>query len=341
MFQIAINAVSVLFSKFFTAADAATILKAIPSSARKVLFVDTGATPHLAATVRSLVERGVDVYIRDHHAGEGRNPESADVVEEILGSNARIVDRETAPGCATMVGLGEFSSADTVIIADPDYDGLVAAMKAAGVTYEGMEGDAEIFDVRPEQSAETLTELGWTAVRALATLPPFDKGRPEVSENAKRDLFAAFIGAVSGDAEAREGLERRVAVYEAGVTEAERLLSEKVTQPCNGLALVDSVGAGRPDLTTLTRGMEAEGVKVTVLRKDFGPIAGEPGGHGVQYSLAVVRQYQGEIDLRDLVPEGTETSPQSGILSNVPFLLHCSEGIWSGMILPALESRLA
>ena len=339
MIQTTINQTPVFFSKFFSANDTTAVLEAIPADAKKVLFVDTGATPDLATTIQSLVEKGISVTIRDHHKGEGRNPEAADAIVQILGSNAHIVDRKTAPGCATLIELGEFTDVDA-IVADPDYDGLVAAMKACGVSYEGMDDDAEIFDVRPKQSAETLTELGWTAVRALATLPPFNKERPEVSENAKRDLFEAFIKAASGDTEARQNLEGRVAAYEAGVAEAKRLLAEKMSKPCTGVVLIDSVGAERSDLNTLTRGMESEGAIVTAVRKDFGPIAGKPGGHGTQYSLAVVRKHQEELDLRDLVPEGTETSPQAGLLSNVAFLLHCSEKVWNETIIPALESRL-
>ena len=338
MFQIKVNGVLVVFSKFFSAADASIVMKAIPVGTSRVLFVDTGVTPDLAATIKSLVEKGINVMICDHHKGEGRNPEAAETIEQILGSNAKIVDRKTAPGCAALIRLGEF--ADAVIIADPDYDGLVAAMKAAGVSYEGMGEDAEVFDIRPKQSAETLTAIGWTAVRALSTLPPFNKEKPEISENAKKQLFERFVAAASGDSAARGELEKAVAEYEAGVAEAERLLAEKMSVPCKGVTLVDSVGAARSDLNTLTKGMEKDGVVVTVVRKDFGPIAGKPGGHGVQYSLAVVQKHQAELDLRTLVPAGTETSPQAGLLSNVAFLLHCSESVWNAIILPALKSRL-
>jgi hypothetical protein len=339
MIQTTINTTTVFFSKFFSANDSNAVLEAIPANAKKVLFVDTGATPDLAATIKSLVEKGVNVTIRDHHKREGRNPEAADTIEQILGDNAKIVDRKTAPGCATLIEFGEFSDYD-VIVADPDYDGLVAAMKACGVSYEGMDDDAELFDVRPKQSADTLTELGWTAVRALATLPPFNKERPEISENAKKQLFERFVAAAQGDQDERGELEKAVAAYEAGVAEAKRLLAEKMSKPCTGVVHIDSVGAERSDLNTLTRGMESEGAKVTVVRKDFGPIAGKPGGHGTQYSLAVVRKHQDEIDLRTLVPEGMETSPQAGLLSNVAFLLHCSEDVWNSTILPALESHL-
>ncbi|MDF1497240.1 MAG: hypothetical protein P1P90_04220 [Patescibacteria group bacterium] len=335
MFSFSIATTPALFTKFFAAVDREATLAAIPSDTRRVLFVDTPSTPELAETVKALVELGVEVHVRDHHRGEGRNPEAAEAVEAVLGGNARIVDRKTSPGCAVLVELGEFTGEGTVIVADPDLDGLTASMKAAGVSYEGLEQDAEIFDVRPKQSAETLTPLGWTVVRALSTLPSFNPQRPEIAENAKAELFQSFVKAASGDAEARAGLEAKVAAYEAGVAEAKRL-AEGITSPCAQVSFVDTCGAPRHDLNTLTQAMEATGCKVTVVRKDAGPIAA---AHRVQYSLAVVRKHQEEIDLRNLVPEGSESSPKAGIISNTSFLLHCSEKVWEEVILPALRVR--
>lgn len=340
MFQHEIGGIVAIFSKFFSLADGDAVEAAIPEGTQRAVFVDTGATPVLAEMISALTERGIVVVVRDHHRGEGRTPEAAEQIEAVLGGNARIVTRDEAPACAGLIELGEFAEEGTVIVADPDLDGLTAAMKAAGVAYDGMDADAEVFDVRPKQSAETLTPLGWTAVRALSTLPSFNRERPEVSGNAKRDLFARFVAASQGDENARGELESAVAAYEAGVAEAERLLVEKMSQLCNGVVLVDSVGADRSDLNTLTRGMEANGAIVTVVRKDFGPIASKPGGEGVQYSLAVVRDHQSELDIREVVPEGMESSPEAGLLSNTSFLLHCSEGVWKETILPALRGRL-
>lgn len=338
MFQIKIASTVALFSKFFASADREVVLAAVPEGTQRAVFVDTGVTPVLAETIRSLSDRGVEVHIRDHHRGEGRNPEAAEAIEALLSERAKIVTRASAPACAGLISVGEFASEGTVIIADPDLDGLTAAMQAAGIAYDGMLADADVFDVRPKQSAETLTQLGWTAVRSLATLPAFDKDRPQVSENAKAELFGAFVAAASGDIAAREGLETRVAAYEAGVAEAERLLAEKVSQPCGSVVLVDTVGAKRSDLNTLSQGMERLGAKVTVVKKSEGPIAKEHGG--IQISLAVVQKYQDEIDLRTLVPTGTATGVPAGLLSNVPFLLHCSEEVWAKTILPALAAKL-
>lgn len=337
MFTLIIAKTLVLASKFFTASDRESVLAAIPQGTRRVVFLDTGVTPVLADTIRVLVERGTEVVIRDHHRGEGRNPEAAEQIETILGDKARIVERKAYPACASLIELGEFAQDGTVIVADPDLDGLTAAMQAAGVSYDGMLSDADVFDVRPRQSASTLTPLGWTAVRSLSTLPAFDTSRPDVSEKAKAELFGAVVAAASGDIVAREGLETRVATYEAGVTEAQRLLAEKVSRPCPGVCLVDTMGAKRSDLNTLSQGMEKLGARVTVVRKGEGPIAKEHGG--IQISLAVVQKYQGEIDLRTLVPEGMPTGVPAGLLSNTSFLLHCSEKVWNETILPALAAK--
>jgi len=331
-----ISSVPVIFAKFFASSDREEVLAAIPAEVKCVLFVDTPSTPELAETVKILADLGVDCHVRDHHRGEGRNPEAVELVEAVLGEKARIVKRIEAPGCASLVEAGEFSEEGTVIVADPDLDGLVSAMKAVGVVYNGLEEDADVFDVRPRQSAETLTPLGWTMVRALSTLPPFDPQRPEVARSAKMELFKSFVEAASGNAQARKGLEDRVALYEANVAEAKRL-ADQISLPCPQVAYVDTCGAQKYDLNTLTQAMEAKGVKVTVVRKGFGPIASLHGG--VQVSLAVVKKHQQEVDLRSLVPAGSESSPEAGIISNTSFLLHVSEKVWEEVILPALCLR--
>lgn len=336
MFSFNVNCTAVIFSKFFNPADRDAVLAAIPAGTTKVVFLDTGATSTLAETISMVSERGIEVSIRDHHRGEGRMPEAAESIEKLLGDRAKIVTRASSPACAGLIETGEFASEATVIVADPDLDGLTAAMKAAGVVYEGLDSDADVFDVRPKQSAETLTALGWTACRSLATLPAFDAARPDVSEKAKSELFESFVKAASGDTAAREGLETRVATYEAGVAEAQRLLAEKVSQPCERVLLADTVGAKRSDLNTLSGGMEKRGAIVTVVRKSEGPIAK---AYGIQISLAVAQAHQKELDLRTLVPQGMETGVPAGLLSNVPFLLHCSEGVWEQTILPALTAK--
>ena len=228
-------------------------------------------------------------------------------------------------------------------MADSDPDGLLGAMKAAGIIYEGMDADADVLDGgRAGQTAEKLTPNAWLLARAMSTLPPFDANRPQVSEDAKAKLFGDFVLVVQGDTEARGRLEKGVEVYEAGVREAQRL-AETVEDILPGVLFVDLTASPRFDLGTLAAAMEARsGAKVTVQRKSAGPIAKACGG--VQYSLAVAKSHQvteknpGGINLQELLPDGFASSPEAGIISNTTFLLHVSEAVWNEVILPGLRA---
>lgn len=350
MFQFKINGVLVIFSKFFSVGDREAVVAAVQAAGpRRVVFVDTAATDELVNTVETLVAHGFEVVVRDHHDEPNPgNPRAAAVaaaaarVRELVGGNAVISDRGKNPACSSLIEIGEFAAADggAVIVADNDADGLTAAMKGCGIFYPALDGDAAILDgQRAGQTAETLSPLAMLLVKGLATLPPFDANRPQFSEDAKGKLFAEFVAAVSGDAQALENLGRKVEEYEAGVRQAERL-AETVTDLAPGVAFVDVASSPRFDLGTLAAKMDSRsGCKVTVQRKDSGPIAGKHGG--IQVSLAVVKAFQGEINLQELLPSGFVSSPESGIISNTSFLLHLSETIWNDVVRPALLAKVA
>ncbi|PIQ67369.1 hypothetical protein CO173_04070 [Candidatus Uhrbacteria bacterium CG_4_9_14_3_um_filter_41_35] len=347
MFKILIAATPVLFSKFFTVADREAVLAAIPKGTRRVVFVDNPATAHLIATVESLVSKGIVVIVRDHHdVLNPRNPREKEIanaanrVRELVGVNALISNRQANPACSGLIQVGEFAGKGTVIVADPDPDGLTAAMKASGLVYEGLDTDAATLDgARSEQTAERLTPIALLLVKGLGSLPPFDVNRPQLSEDAKSKLFQEFVAAASGDKVALDGLNLKVEAYEAGVKVAEGIASE-ASEPAPGVVMVNAAGKPRHDLTTLTQRMEScTGCRVTVVRKDSGPIAAKHGG--VQYSLAVVKAVQAEINLQELLTPGFTSSPESGIISNTSFLLHVSQEVWESQVLPALRARFA
>jgi hypothetical protein len=346
MFNIEINGTTVNFTKFFSTADQDNVLAAVEGAAR-VVFIDTPSTPHLVATIETLISRGIVVVVRDHHdVPDPRNPreqeiaDAANEVRSLVGSNATISDRVTQAACSGLIEVGEFNGEGTVIVADPDPDGLTAAMKALGVVYDGLDADAAVLDgARSEQTADRLTPIALLLVKGMATLPPFNAARPQVSEEAKGKLFAEFAAASGGDTAALESLGRKVEAYEAGVKEAE-VLAATATQPTAGVVMVDSVGKPRHDLTTLTQRLEAiAGAKVTVVRKDNGPIAAKHGG--VQISMAVVKAHQADINLQELLASGFVSSPEAGIISNTTFLLHVSQEVWDTQVLPALCDRFA
>ncbi|MBU0661604.1 hypothetical protein KKG22_05535 [Patescibacteria group bacterium] len=343
MFQIKISDSNVLFSKFFSPSDRETVLTELAAlEARQVVFIDTPATEQLVATAEALVADGVNVVVRDHHdelaPSNPRAQSIADAASRLreVASDAIISSRAEHPACSTLITSGEFNAEGTVIVADSDLDGLTGAMKALGVTYEQIDADAAVFDERPKQSAETLSELGWLACRALGTLPPFNPKAPQRSEDAKAEFFQSFVDASQGDETALDGLRQKVAQYEEQVGAA-KALAETATEVAPSTWLVDSREAPRFELNTLTRALETKGAKVTVVVKAFGPIAAQ---HGAQYSLAVSKRHQQDINLQSLLPDDFESSPAAGIISNTTFLLHVSEVVWNETVLPALKARL-
>lgn len=344
MIKIFLKTVPVFFRKFFRQEDQDAVLSALPEGIQRVVFIDTPSTPHLVGTIESLISRGIEVIVRDHHdVPAPRNPreqeiaDAANRVRELVGGNATISDRVTHPGCASLLTLGEFVGEGTVIVADPDRDGLLSAMKAVGLTYPGHDRDAEILDgpwadMTPERG---VSELGMLLVKGWGALPPFNPRNPDAG---KEGLFKEFALASQGDAEALAGLEGRVADWERAV-QAAHSLCDRAEEIVPGVWLVDSVGQPRYDLPTLSAVLEARpGCVVTIVRKDSGPIAAKHGG--VQYSFAVNKPHQGQVNLQELLPAGFVSSPESGIIANTSFLLHVSQAVWESPVLPALRERL-
>lgn len=346
MFTIKIAATPVVASKFFAAADRESVLAAVRSySPRRVVFIDTPATSELVATVEALKADGIEIHVRDHHdcptpanPREQQIADAANRVRELAGGNAVISNRKANPACSSLINVGQFSEEGTVIVADPDPDGLTASMKAAGVFYPELDSDADVLDGgRAGQTADKLSPNAFLLTRAMATLPPFDSARPQVSEDAKAKLFGDFVAVVQGNSDAKARLEKGVEVYEAGVKEAERLAA-LVTDIIPGVSFIDVTTTPRFDMGTLAAKMESrQGCKITVQRKSQGPIAGKHGG--IQISMAVAKVHQAAVNLQELLPSGFTSSPEAGIVSNTTFLLHVSEMVWNETVLPALRAK--
>lgn len=342
MIKIEIAGKTVVMGKFFGQADKTAAIEGI-GDVQSILFVDTPSTNVLAETIAELQGKGIEMVIRDHHDEPNPRNERGEQIRDAaikvrnLVSDTVISTREAHPACSLLMTAGEFDSVDAVV-ADPDPDGLLGTMKALGVVYPELDSDAAVLDgARSEQTSDRLSTLANLLVKGMATLPPFNPKNPAIAEKAKGDLFSSFVSAVQGDAEARSSLEQKVEAYEAGVSVAKDLIF-KASEPTKSVALVDAVGSPRHDLMTLTRGLERrDGAKVTVIRKDIGPIASQ---HGIQYSLAVVKRFQEEVNLQETLPEGFESSPKAGIISNTTFLLHVNEQVWNETVLPALQVKL-
>ena len=345
--SIQINGKLVIFSKFFTDLDTQGVLIAIPEGTTRVVFIDTPATAHLVATVEALMSEGKEVVVRDHHdVPNPENPreeqiaEAAGRVRELVGSNAKISNRKEYPACSSLIKAGEFNREGTVIVADTDPDGLTASMKALGVTYPELDSDADVLDgSRAGQTEQRLSKQAFLLTRAMATLPPFNPQRPQILDDARAKLFGNFVAMVQGDSKAEATLQEAVKVFNEGVLKAEQL-AEAVEDIVTGVSIVDVTEAPRFDMGTLARLMENRDViKVTVQKKSVGPIAAKH--NGIQYSLAVSKIHQKDVNLQDFLEAGFESSPESGIISNTTFLLHVSEEVWNSQVLPALKNRFS
>lgn len=347
MIKLTINKVPTLFIKAFSNEDIETIIHFVRDAARfykgsgnTILFIDTPITPATVESVEALRYEGFRVVFRDHHGIDGKatNDRERRVVaasarlKRLLGDDCTITIRSLHPACSTLVSVGEFQDA-IAIIADPDADGLTAAMKAAGVSYEGLDEDAAKLDGEPQQQVEG-TPISQLLAKGIAVIPSYDASKPKEREIAHQKLFSDWLKAVGGDTQAMKQLEERVVLYDEAVNMA-RQLSESAVFVAPGVMLVDLVDKPLYDPGTLSAMLESNPeCRITVVRKSLGPIAAH---HGVQYSLAVVKAHQGSINLHDLIGADAHTDPVQGIISNVSFLLHTSEEVWNSQVLPRLQ----
>lgn len=332
MFLIKVMDETIIFSRFFSEKETNTVEQAIAGPRpRKVLFVDTPTNNHLLDLVGKLVAKGKKVVIRDHHnhpyPATTREEEINKLVSQlasIVDPSSILTDREQAPACSRLVGIGEFQG--WTIVADPDADGLTASLKALGIVYPGLDEDAVIMDgPRADQHGGNLTPLGNLLVKGMASLPPFDPRNPSRAEMAKKELFQQFADAVQGNEESLAQLEYRVKEYDMMVHRAINLYFNKSVPISPYVRFCDVVGALPYDGATLFSKLE-QGNKMTVIRKNSGPIAHK--NDGVQYTIAVTRTWKEMINLQTVLPEGFISSPEEGIISNTSFLLHLSEEKW-------------
>lgn len=350
MISFSINSVPTLFIKAFTSRDVESILEFVreanamrSSASDTVLFIDTPITLRTVEAVVKLKEEGYRVFFRDHHGIDGEAVNQRDVLvqqgtaklEKLLGDDCVITVRRLHPACSTLVEAGEFKNA-VAIIADPDPDGLTAAMKAVGISYSELDGDAALLDGEPYLQV-TGSPISQLLAKGAATLPSYDAKNHDHRERSTQKLFSDWVAAVQGDKAAEERLMKGVAAYDDAVVVAQDL-SRTAKEVLPGVVLVDCTDQPVYDPGTLISILEkAHDCRISVLRKSLGPIAAH---HGVQYSLAVAKPYQDKVNLQKLMPLDTRSDPQYGVITNVSFLLHVSEYFWHEQVLPGLRALM-
>lgn len=312
-------------------------------SGNKVLFIDTPITPATVEAVEKLKSERFQVIFRDHHGidGEPCNSREKRVVEataklnNLLAADCHITVRSLHPACSTLVSVGEFSDA-IAIIADPDADGLTAAMKAGGISYPELDDDAAKLDSEPQLQV-TGSPISQLLAKGMAVLPSYDASKPKERETAQQNLFSDWLKAVSGNEPALNRLQAKTSLYDQA-TKVSKVLAQTAAAIAPGVVLVDVADKALYDPGTLLAILENDPqCRIIVLRKSLGPIAAL---HGIQYSLSVTKAHKPTINLHDLVPSHAKSDPEAGIISNVSFLLHTSEYIWKQEVLPRLKNFL-
>lgn len=325
-------------------AATATIDRILGSGCPSVVFLDTPPNRHLLRVVRVCTEMGLRVVVRDHHSPNPdrreswspREHETETYRQELLWflkekDGSQLVDRDHFPGCAQLVGKGEFGP-EWVVVADQDPDGLTSALQARGWDWPGLVQDGAVLDGPPSgRSADTLSPLGWVISRCWAAMPPYDPPKGERREKATLELFDLVTAVVrDGDAAALDNLAAQAEAYEA-LVDAALLAVSQSSEVAPGVWLWDAIAAGNPriDLSTFTRVMDAKGAGVTVTRKSDGPIAQH---FGEQYSLAVMASHKESLNLSRLRPDGAENTPEGGCICHTTFLLHVAPKFWPGVL---------
>lgn len=348
MIKLTINNVPTLFIKAFNAADIQMIMEFVrhassfyTGKSNAILFIDTPITAATVEAVQKLKSEGFRVVFRDHHGidGPSSNDREKRVVEataklnQLLAEDCLITVRRLHPACSTLVEVSEFKDA-IAIIADPDADGLTAAMKAAGISYPELDDDAAKLDGEPQLQV-TGSPISQLLAKGIAVIPSYDSTRPKQREEAYQSLFADWLKTVCGNEQAKLRLEEHTAVYEEAVRVSQSLAQTAISI-APGVMLVDVVDKPLFDPGTLNGLLErAPDCRIIVLRKSLGPIAAV---HGIQYSLAVTKAYHDLINLHHFVSAQAKSSPEAGVISNVSFLLHTSEQVWQEQVFPKIKN---
>lgn len=319
------------FTKVFSNLEGGALAETVPDGAR-VMLLDTPPTAGWKTFCESVVSRGGSVFIFDHHAPEGatqRDAEisalSAEIGQIIGGPNDYRKTRAEAPGCAQLIKPGVALDGNCIVFADADPDGLVAALRAVDVIWEGQERDAAFLDGGPAgKTRDNLSRVGWMIHQSWEAY----------GAERLQDVFEhvqTIVNRKIHNQEAKAFFKGAADLCEEMVTAACRAAAQAREIPGKpGWLLVDLVGV-RADRPTLDAALGERNPLVVVSILDTGVIAQNHGG--VQFSAA--RTKAGEaagINLMTLRPEDVPSSPASGLISNTPFLLHMSSDMFKRII---------
>jgi len=221
---------------------------------KRALFIDLVASPEMKEAINALEKQNVAVVAyRDHHyAPDSENENDKKTIESVreiiakLGDKARFETRESSPSCSRLVELGEaIREKIDLVLFHGDTDGFFGYLKAVGVTYEGMDQDADILDGNGDESK--LTKHGKLFHDALVSLPKFDRKRPYLITRAThilREEFIAYLKSNFSEETKKPLLEKTRRPYKRKIDELRKIMAwlvkdiaqeiEKITESKRG-----------------------------------------------------------------------------------------------------------
>ena len=288
-------------------AERSEIIAALPTKVPRAAFIDLTPTREILEFVSQLEAAGVVVVAYyDHHLDPRRQAEvvNARELERKLGARARIVTRRQAPSCPCLIEVGQWEKIGVnTIFFHADFDGFLGFLKGAGVVYSELGDDADLLD--GAGNGRRLSQIGKLLADAHEFLVPYFSQDPAGHQREKQRVYQTLADWIVGGCQPKAVSAFAEEVRRA-TNEAERLAHELawLTEPLPGKVVICNflpyIKAGKP--------IAIPTWKREILRR-FGPVllCSIGTGHlGEQVYIELPKAWQGQVDLRDFLPEGVE-----------------------------------
>ncbi len=313
--------------------DGQDLVNALPKGVRSVIFLDTPPTIGLLVAVREIHHLGIKLRIRDHHhpgqnGGDSGNQSRKfiDQIRSLIGSRAVFVTRDKHPSCSTLVTSGEFSRRRKLIVADQDCDGLLSAMKAAGLDYPGLDQDATVLDgPHPARTSLTLSPSAWVLVQALT--------RASSRETVKSEAFTHFVAHHSGDKTAWGKLIEMGTDYQELKANAQRIF-RFLEAVAPGLWYLNTHTQPRFDRATLQRLIGERTDCIFLVYKELVRLKAT-GELIPRFSITVINSHTGRANLQEIFARNN-VGAGAGVVCNAPFVAYVDIESWEPVVLPII-----
>ena len=285
-------------------AERSEIIAALPEAPRAA-FIDLAPTRDVLEFVSQLEEAAGVVVIAfyDHHLDPRRSAEVANAreLERKLGKRAKIVARREAPSCPRLIEVGKWEKiGSNVVLFHADFDGFLGFLKGAGVLYPEMEDDADLLD--GAGNGRRLSAIGKLLADAHEFLVPYFSQDPAGHQREKQRVYQTLADWIAEGLKP-EAIKAFAEEVRQATDEAECLAHELawLAKPLPGRVVICNflpyIRAGKP--------IAIPTWKREILRR-FGPVllCSIGTGHlGEQVYIELPKAWQGQVDLRDFLPE--------------------------------------